>query len=127
MGKGSRQRTVYVTRQTLTILYGYLKSRPKSVDDHVFLTYQRKGMSTHAIQMRLQRYREQAGVSFSCHQLRHTFATDLNEADVPLTSIQTLLGHEWVETTMIYVKANDKKVQRDFITASEQLAGWAAL
>jgi len=125
-GKGSKQRTAYLSRQALHLLREYLQVRPSSADDHLFLTYQLKGMSTHAIQMRLQRYRERAGVSFTCHQLRHTFATDLNEADVPLTSIQTLLGHEWVETTMLYVQANDKKVQRDFLAASQKLAGWAA-
>jgi len=125
-GKGSRQRTAYLSSQALHVLWEYLSGRPTSTDEHLFLTYQRKGMSTHAIQMRLQRYRTAAGVHFTCHQLRHTFATDLNEADVPLTSIQTLLGHEWVETTMLYVQANDKKVQRDFLAASRKLEGWAA-
>ena len=110
----------------MSTLREYLQVRPSSADDHLFLTYQLKGMSTHAIQMRLQRYRTFAGVHFTCHQLRHTFATDLNEADVPLTSIQTLLGHEWVETTMLYVQANDKKVQTDFLAASQKLEGWAA-
>jgi site-specific recombinase XerC len=125
-GKGSKQRTVYLSSQALHLLREYLQVRPASADDHLFLTYQHRGISSHAIQMRLQRYRQKAGVSFTCHQLRHTFATDLNEADVPLTSIQKLLGHAWVETTMIYVQANDKKVQGDFLAASQKLAGWAA-
>jgi site-specific recombinase XerD len=125
-GKGSKQRPAYLSSQALRVLREYLRVRPESADDHLFLTYQHKGMSTHAIQMRLQRYRKKAGVHFTCHQLRHTFASDLNEADVPLTSIQKLLGHEWVETTMIYVQANDRKVQRDFLAASQKLAGWAA-
>jgi integrase/recombinase XerD len=123
-GKGSRQRPIYLTSQTLRILRNYLAVRPRSRDDHVFLTYQLKGLSTHAIQMRLEHYRKLTGVSFTCHQLRHSFATDLNEADMPVTSIQSLLGHQWLETTMLYVKANDKKVQIDFLEASQKLEGW---
>jgi len=125
-GKGSKQRPVYLTSQSLRVLQEYLAVRPHSRDDHVFLTYQLKGLSTHAIQMRLERYRKLTGVYFTCHQLRHSFATDLNEADMPVTSIQSLLGHQWLETTMLYVRANDKKVQSDFLAASQKLEGWAA-
>ncbi len=125
-GKGSRQRPIYLTEQSLRVLREYLDVRPASRDDHVFLTYQFKGLSTHAIQMRLEHYRQLSGVNFTCHQLRHSFATDLNEAEMPVTSIQSLLGHQWLETTMLYVQANDKKVQGDFLAASQKLEGWAA-
>ena len=124
-GKGARQRTAYLSSQALRVLKNYLELRPHCKDEHVFVTYQFKGLSTHAIQMRLERYRKAAGVAFTCHQLRHSFATDLNEADMPITSIQQLLGHRWIETTMQYVRANDKKVQADFLAASQKLEGWA--
>lgn len=125
-GKNSKQRPAYLANQALSALKDYLAVRPRSKDDHVFLTYQLKGLSTHAIQMRLEHYRRLAGVNFTCHQLRHSFATDLNEVDVPVTSIQALLGHQWIETTMLYVQANDKKVQSDFLAASLKLEGWLA-
>jgi site-specific recombinase XerD len=44
--------------------------------------------------------------------------------DVPVTSIQKLLGHAWLVTTQTYVAANDRKVQADFYQASQQLEGW---
>ena len=125
-GKGSKQRPAYLASQALRALKDYLAVRPRSKDDHVFLTYQLKGLSTHAIQMRLEHYRKLAGVNFTCHQLRHSFATDLNEVDTPITSIQTLMGHQWIETTMQYIQANDKKVQSDFLAASLKLEGWMA-
>ena len=70
------------------------------------------------------RYREQAGVHLTAHRLRHSFANDLLTADVPVTSIQKLLGHRWLETTQIYVDANDQQVQDDYYAASGRLEGW---
>jgi site-specific recombinase XerD len=45
-------------------------------------------------------------------------------ADVPVTSIQKLLGHRWVGTTQNYIAANDAKVKADFIQAAEWLEAW---
>jgi site-specific recombinase XerD len=42
-----------------------------------------------------------------------------------VTSIQKLLGHRWLETTQIYVQANDKQVCADFYAACYKLEGWA--
>ena len=60
----------------------------------------------------------------SAHRLRHSFANDLLTADVPVTTIQKLLGHRWLETTQIYVAANDRQVQADYYAACSRLEGW---
>jgi site-specific recombinase XerD len=124
-GKGSRQRAVYLSPQAVQVLRDYLAARPAVASDFVFLSYQNQGLSTHAIHMRLLRYREQAGLTLTAHRLRHSFANDLLNADVPVTSIQKLLGHRWIETTQVYVQANDKQVQADYYAASQKLEGWA--
>jgi hypothetical protein len=43
------------------------------------------------------------------HTLRHTYATYLREKNVPLEVIQKSLGHEELDTTLIYAKLSDKK------------------
>ncbi len=123
-GKGSRQRVVYLSAQAVGILRDYLATRPAARCDQVFLSYQLSGLTTHSIHMRLLRYRELAGLSLTCHQLRHTFANDLLNADMPITSIQKLMGHRWIETTQIYVAANDRQVRTDYLAACRKLEGW---
>jgi site-specific recombinase XerD len=123
-GKGSRERVVYLSPQAERALREYLSVRPDTLSDHVFLAYHRDGMSTTAIHMRLLRYRKIAQVSLTAHRLRHSFAGDLLAAGVPVTSIQKLLGHRWIETTQIYVQANDRTVAEDYFAAARQLEGW---
>lgn len=124
-GKGARQRVVYLSDQAVRVLRDYLDTRPTVPCEYVFLSYQRNGLTTHSIHMRLLHYRELAGLTLTCHRLRHSFANDLLNAEMPITSIQKLMGHRWIETTQTYVQANDKQVQADFLTASHKLAGWA--
>ena len=124
-GKGSRERSVYLSRQAERALRAYLQERPSATSDFVFLSYQLDGLSTTAIHKRLMRYRQMAGIHLTAHQLRHSFATDLLNADAPVTSIQKLLGHRWLETTQVYVQANDRQVCDDFYAACSRLEGWA--
>lgn len=46
------------------------------------------------------------------HSLRHTYATYLVEKDVPIQNIQKALGHEQIETTLVYAKIRDKKTSK---------------
>src|SRR5512133_858338 len=123
-GKGSRERSVYLSPQAEKALRRYLRERPASTDEHVFLSYQLAGLSTTAIHYRLMIYREAAEVSLTAHRLRHSFANDLLAADVPVTTIQKLLGHRWLETTQIYVAANDQQVAADYYAACAKLEDW---
>jgi site-specific recombinase XerD len=123
-GKGSRERGVYLSRQAERALREYLAERPQAKSEFVFLSYQLDGLSTTAIHKRLMRYREAAGIHFSAHRLRHSFANDMLNADAPITSIQKLMGHRWIESTQTYVMANDKQVCADYYAACKKLEGW---
>lgn len=123
-GKGSRQRSVYLSFQATFSLREYLLLRPRVSSEHVFLSYQLKGLSTTAIHKRLMHYRQLAGLQLTCHQFRHSFANDLLNADMPVTSIQKLMGHQWLETTQVYVMANDRQVKDDYFAASRKIEEW---
>jgi hypothetical protein len=62
-----------------------------------------------------------AGVKVWPHRLRHTLATRLVNAGMDIVSIQRLLGHEKLETTMIYAHVHDTTVERDFRQAMARL------
>ena len=123
-GKNSKERSAYLSPQAERVLRAYLAERPRVASDFVFLSYLGDGMSTTAIHKRLMRYRTKAGVYLTAHRLRHTFANDLVSVDVPVTTIQKLLGHAWLETTQTYVAANDRQVQANYDAASRRLEDW---
>jgi len=123
-GKSSRERSVYLSPQAEHTLRVWLAERPSVSSDFVFLSYQNKGLSTTSIHNCLLKYRELAGIQITAHRLRHTFASDLVNADAAVTSIQKLMGHRWLETTQIYILANDKQVCEDYYAACQKLEGW---
>jgi site-specific recombinase XerD len=126
-GKGSTERTVYVSPEAERDLNNWLTIRPKVSCDHVFISYQHKKLSTTSISKRIKILSEQSGVNLTAHRLRHTFADNLLSAGMPITSIQKLMGHRFVETTQNYAVANDRQVEADFYVACEKIEGWKLL
>ncbi len=66
-------------------------------------------------------YARKSGIDVSCHQLRHTMATQLLNAEADLVTIQDLLGHSCITTTQRYCKVSNLKVQRDYFKAIEKV------
>jgi len=126
-GKGSRERAVYLSPDAEKDLSVWLEKRPEVSCDHVFLSYQNRKISTTSISNRIKYLRTQSGINLTAHRLRHTFADNLLSAGMPITSIQKLMGHRFVETTQTYAIANDKQVQADFYKACEKIDGWKML
>jgi site-specific recombinase XerC len=124
-GKGSKDRAVYLSPQAARALRAWLAERPSVTCEHVFLSYLQRRISTTSIHRRLVKYRQQCALTITAHRLRHSFANDLLNADAPITSIQKLMGHRWIESTQTYVMANDKQVCADYYAASQKIEGWA--
>jgi integrase/recombinase XerC len=109
------ERTNRLKREPIIDNSGFSKLRDKFSNPEFRIT----------IHKRLMRYRQRANVHLTAHRLRHSFANDLLSAGAPVTSIQQLLGHRWLETTQIYVTANDQQVQADYYAACSKLEGWS--
>jgi len=116
MGKGKKQRFVYLTPRAQTYILDYLKTR-KDPYPALFIPYRggrlgRRGqrLSVNYIQAKIAEYRRRLGiiVPTSAHSLRHGFATYLAEQGASPAAIQILLGHESLNTTDKYVHASDK-------------------
>jgi len=124
-GKGGKGRVVYLSQDAKTALTDYLQLRPTCRTKRIFLaeekTYRGKPLSVRGIQKRMEHYAKKAGLKASCHQLRHTMATQLLNADADLVIIQDLLGHARIKTTQRYCKVSNLKVQRDYHKAIEKV------
>jgi site-specific recombinase XerD len=124
-GKGQKDRVVYISHDTYEALAAYIKQRLSLRVKKVFLvqkgTHKGKPLSVRGIQKRMEYYAKKAGLPISCHQLRHTMATQLLNADADLVSIQDLLGHSRIKTTQRYCRVSNLKVQRDYFKAIEEV------
>jgi integrase/recombinase XerD len=119
-GKGKKDRTIPLSETTIAALGAYLAVRGAAETDHLFIFRQRK-IRPDLVRYRLHRYGEGAQVEVSPHRLRHTLATHLVNAGMDIVSIQRLLGHEKLTTTMIYAQVHDVTVERDFRQAMGHL------
>jgi site-specific recombinase XerD len=122
-GKGGKARVVYVSNDARTAIIQYLNVRPPSKANKLFLAekapYRGKPISVRGIQKRIEYYAKLAGLPVSCHQLRHTMATQLLNAEAEVVTIQDLLGHNQINTTERYCSVSNIKVMRDYFKAME--------
>jgi len=117
LGKGDQERVVYLSAAAAQLLDEYLRERAEDSPAQVFLNYQAHPISVTGIQLRLAHYCGRAGIWITCHQLRHTYASRMIAADVPITSVQRMLGHNSIDTTQLYVRVADNKVEKDYHAA----------
>ena len=116
---------MYLTEATVQAVKAYLEVRGEGIsgiDDFVFL-YRHKQISRELIRCRLKAAGQRTGVKVTPHMLRHTFATQLVNAGAKITTIQALLGHVRLNTTMTYARVHDKTVVDDFLRAMEVIEG----
>ena len=126
-GKGGKGRVVYISNDARVALVDYLMVRAPSRTKKIFLVekgiYRAKPISVRGIQKRMEYYARKARIRVSCHQLRHTMATQLLNAEAEVVTIQDLLGHNWIATTERYCTVSNVKVMRDYFKAMEVIMG----
>lgn len=117
IGKGNKERIIFLNDSCVDAINEYLKVRPKKVNDEkaLFISKQKNRMSNRAIQHMVDRYFVKIGLDtdvYSTHKLRHTAATLMYQyGNVDILALQEILGHESVATTQIYTHINNDRLR----------------
>lgn len=122
IGKGNRNRVVFLSGRAASWIDNYLKSRddnfkplfirhkgkidPSTSDEEVRLT-------PRSVQRMVKKYTRKVNipVDVTPHVMRHSFATDLLMAGADLRSVQEMLGHKNISTTQIYTHVTNKQLR----------------
>lgn len=116
-GKGSKHRTSYLNAKAEYMLKKYFElERPKeSISDSVFVIFRKpyNGMHKGSIYARVKAIQKRSGIERSLfpHLLRHTMATHALNRGMNVAEVKEILGHEKLDTTMIYAKISHDSVK----------------
>jgi site-specific recombinase XerD len=119
IGKGSKERVVYLNNACISAIERYMRVRPvDGVEDKnaLFLSSRLKRISPKTVQYIVKTTLEKAGMKdreLSTHKLRHTAATLMYQyGNVDVLAIKEMLGHESLSTTQIYTHIMDEQLQK---------------
>lgn len=114
VGKGNKTRRVYINNEVKEAIDAYLLSRPTSNCQNLFLSFQGGIIHSNNLSQTLKNVAKNAGYpqwqDICNHALRAAFATTKAEQGVPLTTIQSAMGHAKLDTTLIYIKRNQNVI-----------------
>ena len=117
LGKGNKERTVYLNQACQEALAAYLAvRRPISGRDQdaLFLSGQNKRISRATVHSLVKKHLLAAGLDssqYSSHKLRHTAATLMLQNGVDVKAVQEVLGHEHLNTTEIYTHIDNEALR----------------
>lgn len=120
IGKGNKERTIYLNNACMRAISHYLSVRPKEgveykSKDALFLSERRERISNRTVQHIIKRELQKAGLDtnkYSVHKLRHTAATLMYQyGNVDIRALQELLGHASISTTEIYTHVANEQVR----------------
>lgn len=114
IGKGEKERTVYLTEVAAMYLKNYLDSRTDR-NPALFLGKGSKRLRKNGIEIFLKNLGKKAGVAnVHPHRFRRTLATYMIDHGAAMQDVQQILGHEDIRTTQIYVFTAKKNVKHTF-------------
>ena len=117
VGKGNKERVVYLNEATAQAINNYLvvRSGVESADKNaLFLSNRRTRMSREAVHSMVKNSLLRAGLDankYSSHKLRHTAATLMLQNGVDVRTLQELLGHDHLNTTEIYTHVDNTELR----------------
>lgn len=123
IGKGNKERTIYLNKACMKAIGDYLAIRPKEgikqdskySEKALFLSERRIRISNRTVENVVTKQLQAAGLDtkrYSVHKLRHTAATLMYQyGQVDIRALQELLGHESIATTEIYTHVSNDQVR----------------
>jgi len=127
-GKGNKQRTLHLDREMTSILTQWIAVRKYFLNHNIakalFISKKGNRLAIRTMEDNFKKILKKLNIQFlfnvTCHTLRHSFASHLNDEDVDVLVIQDLLGHATPRTTAnYYIHPSAKKVRQ----ALEKLPG----
>jgi len=120
-GKGGKYREVPLSKDVRHALALYLQTREEDGSGRLFLG-QRGPLNAAGIHYLVAKYAYQARLeNVTPHTLRHTFGKNLVDAGVSLEQVAALLGHESLDTVMIYTRPSQQDLERAVRKASGEI------
>jgi len=117
IGKGNKERIVYLNDACIAAVNSYLPVREKLVckeKNAFFVSRNRNRISRSTVHLLVKKYLLTAGLDstqYSSHKLRHTAATLLLQNGVDVRTLQEVLGHEHLNTTQIYTHVDNTELR----------------
>lgn len=119
IGKGNKERTIYLTENALKLIHHYLRVRNEYLSglyvDALFISTRKKRISNRTVQATIDKYLLKAGFDtsvYSTHKLRHTAATLMYKyGNVDIRALKDILGHANISTTQIYTHLEDEDLK----------------
>ena len=121
IGKGNKERIVYLNTACVNAIKSYLAVRPNEgvkVNDKnaLFISRNKKRISNKTVQHIVKTYLEKSGLGdmgYSTHKLRHTAATLMYQhGNVDIRVLKDILGHANLGTTQIYTHVSDTQIKK---------------
>jgi site-specific recombinase XerD len=117
MGKGKKERNIFFTENTLTLINKYKIYRDvyaKPGEEALFLNNLGERLSVRSVQTITKRVSASCGIkkNITPHSFRHTFATHLMDNGTDIRSVGEMLGHASISTTQIYSHVTKEKLKK---------------
>ena len=102
-GKGAKERALLIIDKLFDQLTEYIKELNDA--DLIFPGKNNNVMDDSTVNKRIKKYSNLTGINvhITAHCLRHSFATEMYYADVPLEAIRVMMGHENLRETSAYI------------------------
>ena len=114
LGKGNKERTVYLTPVAGMVLRDYLDTREDDMEA-LFVGKRRERLTPHGVRAMLTVLAERAGVDHvHPHKFRRTLATNLIRHGMPIQEVAAILGHDKLDTTMQYVVLDKSTIKSSY-------------